>query len=432
MRRESVALMAGLFVLLSSISIDGFPAGSALLREFGSRPTDFLLAAVLLAICFKALKFPGDIRLSRRDALVIVVVAIGVPTVNLSVTVFHTNSPLTSVLVDWVKQYGMFVWGLISYWIWRHILRDVPPQRLGLLMCVSTLIPLAAFLGDLTGSPAIQELLGIIRTKMDPRPSGLATEPSIYASWVSIFWPTVLFVAIYGRSLGARVLAGAILAILAVTVYASNARTIAVMLAMQLAFCGYWVTRTRSGLDRLAAVVLVAIIAAAALAVFSESFMSLTRTDIESNVARLGSTVTSIRVSIANPITGVGIGQFRYYFADYAPDFALASDEILTYAAGISDYRASSFNLFVRFFCEFGFVIGSVFSVFVLRPIYLAARERNPDNFTLYAALTAVAGVGFWMSQDHYGYQPGILSVAILSNALAQRSRAAAQSKLRI
>jgi len=109
----------------------------------------------------------------------------------------------------------------------------------------------------------------------------------------------------------------------------------------------------------------------------------------------------------------------KYYFSAYAPDFALASDEIVTYAAGLSDYRASSFNLFVRFLCEFGFVAGLFFSYLVMQPILRALRIRGDNGFVLYATLSAVGGVGFWLSQDQYGYQPAILSLAILSNAVA-------------
>jgi len=141
---------------------------------------------------------------------------------------------------------------------------------------------------------------------------------------------------------------------------------------------------------------------------------------VGSNVARVGSTITALRVAVAHPIIGVGIGQLKYFFGQYAPDFALASDEVAGYAAGIAEYRASSFNLFARFFCEFGFAIGIAFTYIVLRPIVSAVRGSGGSEFLPYSILAAIGGAGFWLSQDQYGYQPAILSLAIVARALAE------------
>jgi len=417
--RVSLGLFFGLLVLFSTLGIDGFPAGSALLREFGSRPTNLLLAVAFIGIVIDRLRSPGAIVFTRTELLAAVVALLGIPTINLTVTIMAADAGLDGPLTDWAKQYAMLLWGVTSFWLWRRLLVRLDHDVVGTLICLGAILPLAAFFGDLSGSTWVQDLLGLVRVKQDSRPSGLATEPSIYAAWVAFVWPLVLFAAIRGRSINGRLFAMMVFLGLCVSSYLSNARTIAVIVALQLGCLGYWVTRSQSGIARLRALAVILIVATCTLAVFSQLLSSLTDTDVGSNIGRIGSTVTALRVSLAYPLTGVGIGQLKYYFSAYAPDFALASDEIVTYAAGLSDYRASSFNLFVRFLCEFGFVAGLFFSYLVMQPILRALRIRGDNGFVLYATLSAVGGVGFWLSQDQYGYQPAILSLAILSNAVA-------------
>jgi hypothetical protein len=254
---------------------------------------------------------------------------------------------------------------------------------------------------------------------MDERPSGLNSEPSTYSAWAAFVWPLVLYYVVHARKVSGNMFAAIIFAGLCASAFLCNARTIAAIIVLQLGYLGYWIVRTKKGLYRLGVFAVYLSFAVFILALFAERFSSLADSDAGSNIGRIGSTVTAIRVSLAHPAFGVGIGQLKYFFAAYAPDFALVSDEILSYAAGLSQYRASSFNMFVRLICEFGFALGVIFSILLLRPIFSAIRLRSTDNFIPYAVLAAIGGVGFWLSQDQYGYQPAILSLAILSNALA-------------
>jgi hypothetical protein len=76
--------------------------------------------------------------------------------------------------------------------------------------------------------------------------------------------------------------------------------------------------------------------------------------------------------------------------------------------------------LIARFFCEFGFGIGLVFTWIVLHPLVACFKRSSEANFLPYVILAAIGGTGFWLSQDQYGYQPAILSLAIASTALAR------------
>jgi hypothetical protein len=421
-RRSRVLPVAVLLLLFSTLVIDGFPAGEVLLHEFGARLSNFILLAAMMVLCADALLSGVPLTLPRRDVIVLVTVLFGIPALNLPVMMMQAEVPLDGPIVDWVKQYAMLLWGLASYWIWTRLLKDFAAEELALLICVGSIIPLLCFFGDLTESGSFQSALEIFRLKRDPRISGLATEPSLYAAWLAFVWPFALYHGMHARSYAARAFGLLIFVAICATAILSHARTIAVILVLQIGYFGYLATRHGSLLQRVRTALIVFLVAAVVLAAFAQSLTSVADPEIGSNISRIGSTVTALRVAAAHPFVGVGIGQLKYFFGEYAPDFALASQEILNYATGISEYRASAFNLFARFFCEFGFGVGLLFSIVVLRPIVTAARLKDASRFVPYTVLAAIGGTGFWLSQDQYGYQPAILSLAILSTTLSSNS----------
>jgi hypothetical protein len=429
--RSNVLLFAFLILLFSTLIIDGYPAGTAALREFGARPTNFLLAPAMFVLISQQLLSGAPFHFTRRELYVALVAGLGIPALNLPIALLlQPDTPTQNLIVDWCKQYAMLLWGLTSYLIWRRLIRSVSPRQLGGLICLGSIVPLLGFFGDLSGSSEIQRTLGIFRIKEFSRASGLATEPSLYASWCAFVWPLILFYAMHARSFAARTFGMILFLTVCASAYLSHARTVAVVVILQISYYGLWAMRRTTGVQRLRALLVLLFFATATVAAFAVSLSTLGDAEMGSNIVRIGSTVTAVRVSLAHPMLGVGIGQLRYFFGTFAPDFALASNEILTYATGVSEYRASAFNLFVRFFCEFGCVVGLAFSIFVLRPVFSAARLRTPDRAILYATLSAIGGLGFWLSQDQYGYQPGILSLAVLTHFLSIRpgSRAQPQS----
>jgi hypothetical protein len=420
-RKNSNLFFTLLITLFSTLVIDGLPWGSLVLHEFGARLTNFLLIIPLIAILVQRWNLVLNEGFSKRGLMIVLCLLLGVPALNLPVTLLASETPGGAPLVDWGKQYGMLLWGVTSYWIWMRLLRGVPELHISKLICLGSIIPVACFIADEFHSSLVTLLLSGLRLKRDSRPSGLATEPSLYAAWIALVWPLVLFYISKERRFLPRVGAIVLLAALCITAYLSNARTIAAILVLQIAYYGTYFMRTRHGIRRFRALVLLTACAAVIISVFARSLTSLTDTDMGSNISRVGSTITAVKVAIAHPIFGVGIGQLRYFFAQYAPDFALASDEILAYATGTTESRASSFNMFVRFMLEFGFAAGIVLCVLVVWPIIAAFRLRSPEPYLMYAVLSAIGGVGFWLSQDQYGYEPAILSLALVANAVAIR-----------
>lgn len=423
--RSRLAVNIGLLLLFATLIIDGFPVGEAALHEFGARITNFLLLIVWMAIAIRRVMKRQATSFSAGEIYLLITIFVAVPVFNIPVTLIQAQAGATAVVADWIKQYLMLCWGVVSFFLWRALLRNVEPKRYCDLTCAAAILPVLLFyleLADTSGT--MRTILSPFRISRNARPSSLATEPSIYSAWISFAWPLMLYSARNSRRALARVAIAALLALMAASAYLSNARTFAVIFMIQLIYLAYWSLRKRRAWGaRLRS--LLAVLCAAAVGVVILFARLLTVVDVASNasdIARFGYTITGIYVFLAHPIVGVGVGQFGNFFAQYVPQFALASDEVMQYVNGTAGSRASTFNLFVRFLCEFGAPVGIVFSYLVVRPVIVAAKALGQDPMLLYASLSAVGGIGFWLSQDQYGYQPGILALAVVSLLVARSS----------
>jgi hypothetical protein len=428
---ERVPLLGrmALLLLFSLLLLDGFPPGMAVLREFGARPINFPLAVAGLLLLLKALPRWRAVRFSHGQILFGTLIALSVSALNLTVALTRSGPDSATVINLWLRQFLMLCWGVASFFIWKRLLASVDRATYARLITVAAVPPVLAFFVEFAApSGPLYPFLQFLREKHDLRTSGLAAEPSTYTAWVSFAWPIVLLHARHARSGLARSGAWLLLCMLAASLYLSHARTGVVIFILQLAYYGHWVMRReRTFGSGLRSALLLSFTAAIALAVLWQRLTSLT--DVEengSNIARFAYTITGINLFVSHLWLGTGVGQFGYFFASYVPDFALASAEVAGYAYGLQEFRASTFNLFVRLLCEFGLPLGLLFAALVIRPIVRAARSTANDPFVFYAALSAVGGVGFWLSQDQYGYQPAILPLAMLSLALARSKTAQA------
>lgn len=421
--RARIFVDVAIWFLFASLLLDGFPPGADALREFGARPANFLLIVALIALVVRRRMRGYAPSIGLKDSYVLLVVLFCVPLINLPVTIFQAGGAATAVLIDWTKQYLMFLWGITSYYLWKAIVGRIGRDRYCALQCLGAVLPVVFFfLEYFDASGTTRDVLNLFRFKRDLRPSSFATEPSIYAAWIAFVWPIVFYSA---RSLrGGRVRIGAwlLLVMMVASGYLSHARTFAVILMLQLIYVGYWVVQRRQAWGkRVRSLLFTLCITSVAVLILVGRLATLVDvSDNKSNLARLAYTVTGIRVAIAHPLVGVGIGQFGNFFARYVPEFALAIREVRQHAFGMSQFRASTFNLFVRFACEFGFPIGILLSALVVSPVIRAPRAATKDPFLLFAALSAVGGIGFWLSQDPYGYQPGILALAVVSLMISQ------------
>jgi len=420
--RGVLAANIAIVLLFMSLLIDGFPAGAAVLREFGARAANFLLVIAWMVLVVRCLMKRETLGLRTYEAYALVAILAGAPLLNLPVALMQSEVGVRLALTDWIKQYLMLGWGLASYFIWKRIVADMDSRRYCALMCISAVLPILAFLleyADSSGTTAA--VLDLFRMKRDVRPSSLATEPSIYGAWIAFLWPLMFYYGLAGRRVLARLAVRGFLVVAIATALLSNARTFAVVLMLQLLYICYWsIQKQRGWGTRIRSLLLGLCLTTAAVLFLAGRLMSTTNlSDNESDITRIGDTVAGINVALAHPLVGVGIGEFGNFIAQYAPTFALRSIEVEKDIAGSSEYRASTFNMFVRLFVEFGIPLGSVFVYLILRPVIRAPKRAMGERFVLYAALSAVGGVGFWFSQDTYGYQPAILSLAVLSVSLA-------------
>lgn len=405
-----------LWGLFSSVIIDGLPAGAAVLREFGARPTNFLLllAIVTLAMRVKLRRGGLAVRLSHSWPFVFV---LAVPLVNLPIALWQAGSN-TGVISDWTKQYLMLFWGIASYYTWRAILARLTWTRYASLMTWACLLPVVFFfLEYVDTSGVVRAILSIFRIKRDARFSSFATEPSIYGAWVAFAWPLVLYTARSARIPLARFAAAALIPLMAASAYLSKDRTFAVIVLLQFLYATYWaLTKRQSWGKRIRYLLAALFVTVAGSLALAARFLTLINFDSEaSNVARVAYTIAGINVCLAHPLIGVGIGQFGNFFAQYVPQFALHIGEVDRYFLGVAQYRASTFNLFVRLCCEFGVPLGLALSALILRPLQRAVRLATSEPQLFHAALSAAGGVAFWLSQDQYAYQPAILGLAALA-----------------
>lgn len=404
-------------LLIGLLVVDGFPAGADLLREFGSRPVNILLAlAGIFLLLRRWLERNDSIAISVKVYWQLLSLILIIPLINVPIAILFSPVGMSDVIGTWLKQYLMLVWACMSYHIWRSLLSEWTYNRVAQVAVIASLPTLGMFYVEFVApdSPAMV-VVDFLRFKHDDRPSSLATEPSMYASWTLVIWPLALLLALSGTRQWSRCLAWIFLTIMLASIILCNARTAAGIGAFQLLFYVLWaVKRGRIGpgtaLGGLAMMALTPFVL----------IRLMTVADLQSNlsnIGRIGSTVAGISVTADYPLLGIGIGQFKYFLAEYAPSFAAASDEISAWGDGSASFRASTFNLFVRLVSEFGLLIGGIACWLLFRPLSRAfIWAQTPSQLCI--ALSAMGGFGFWMIQDQYAYQPAIFALALLIHTM--------------
>jgi hypothetical protein len=424
---------AAMAFLFTTLVIDGFPAGAAVLREFGARPTNFLLVIVWLAMIARRVMKGWAVGLERHESYLLVAVFVGAPLLNLPVAFMQTTIGGQLTLIDWMKQFLMLAWGLMSYFIWKRIIAGMGQRHYSALLCVSAVVPFLAYIIQwITPSGPLIDFLNLFRIGANDRLASLATEPALYGAWIAFIWPLMLYYSLTGQRALGRLAARALLVMAVGSAMLSNARTFVVILLLQLLYVCYWAVQRQHGWGTRVRSLLLAlgVTVAAAVILAGRLFTIIDLANSRSDVTRFADTITGINVAVAHPLVGVGIGEFGNFFAQYAPEFALSDVEVAKDVVGESKYRASTFNMFVRLCVEFGIPLGIALSYFILRPIFRAPKANPGERFVLYAALSAVGGAGFWLSQDPYGYQPAILAMAVLTMSMAHVKRNSADGAI--
>ena len=189
------------FLILVFISVDSWPLGGGLLREFGVRPSNFLLFIALILILIKKYNSKnGSLRLEAppfKHLLYFFMASLA-----LNILILTSN-----FLLDFINatqfskgllQFLMLIWFFLSVGIWTSLFKILKVDTTGyqyfskaIIFCA--LINLAFFFLDFSNVNIAENFLILIRGISDTRPNGLSSEPSTYASWVLLIWPLLIF-----------------------------------------------------------------------------------------------------------------------------------------------------------------------------------------------------------------------------------------------
>jgi hypothetical protein len=241
------------------------------------------------------------------------------------------------------------------------------------------------------------------------RISGLMSEPSYVGTLAALYGLPLLLLRPRRRQPMRIVIA---LLLFAMAIYA-NAKTVIPVSACGL--LGYlWYSGTPLLTPR-------RVTAALCLAGISTAIILRNSTfDLQDNLSsamRFGSTLTALNASVSGyGLTGVGIGQFHFMFVPrFMPRFLLLSTEALVEMSSAAEQRASTYNLFARYWIETG-IVGLLLFMAFLRHLFKVAREDHRPA-SLLGALLIATSLGFLLTQDPYCYPPLMLGAALILGA---------------
>ncbi len=251
--------------------------------------------------------------------------------------------------------------------------------------------------------------LSLFRNSASTRISGLMSEPSYVGTLAALYGLPLLLMRPGGRQTARTVIA---LLLFAMAIYA-NAKT--VVPVSVCGFAGYlWYSRTPMLTARRVTAALCLAGISAAIILRNSTF------DLQDNLSsamRFGSTLTALNASLAGyGAIGVGFGQFHFMFAPrFMPRFLLLSTEALVEMSSSTQQRASTFNLFARYWIETG-IVGLLLFLAFLRYLFKIARaDQRPAS--LLGALLIATSLGFLFTQDPYCYPPLMLGAALILGA---------------
>ena len=369
-------------------------------REFGTRPVNFLLVIFLVIDIIIFFFREGKVTHAKGPAIFILIFAWAGVSNALSISWFGLPQ---KNLIEFIKQALTFSYGVLSIIAWNGLIRATGTDYIEYIRKVVvgiTLVYIASYWLDyfslISCHTAIVDALTL---RQDcTRPSGLFSEPSYVGAWAAFALPYAL--------LGIKRRKG-IIASLSVATFiigsalSSGSRTFAAISALQIiAFA----------LPSRRIFILILISASLISPFFVLAVHGLTD---YSAIDRSYATLAALNAALHHPFIGIGIGQFTNYFLQHHFSAqGIGSTEIATWLAGNNGERLSTFNIFTRVADEFG-LLGLAIFLFVINFTLIKNRTFNPSWLVRFQYAQLAGGLGFWLTQDSYVYQPAIFSLAI-------------------
>ena len=126
-----------------------------------------------------------------------------------------------------------------------------------------------------------------------------------------------------------------------------------------------------------------------------------------SNIARLGLQKSALNMGKANPIIGVGLGQFGFYADEYIEDEARVSFEVQRWTNPEEvDFWPPAFALIPRIIGEQGFIGAAIFIAFLATTMikflikYAKEKENTLEIFTMVSIVGVLVST---FNADTYG-----------------------------
>jgi hypothetical protein len=389
-----------LFLILVALPIDWFSPTGQLFREAGAKPANIIISMLGIIFLIRGRNIFSTKHRFNAQTYFGIILYFGTFAFLVNITFFtNMNNGGRTPLFQYASQalmilMFMFVLQSLTYLFKNRSLRDYAAKMLP----VSALVHLTFFLIEyfFGHTTFVNEILSVFRNEsgLIDRPSGLMSEPSYYG----------VFAALYGLPLimiyGARSLLFIVLGIaLLITAYMVNAKTMFMVLALQLMFL-FFVKKMPYHM-RTSYFIIVATSLPAAL-MLATSTAAFNFDDNLSSVMRVGSSITALNAALDGyGLIGSGIGQFHFlYKPEYAPDFLFYSTEGVIQLYGESENRASSFNYPLRILVEIG-TIGLVI-IFLLAVKSIRTVCSSKDSVSLVGLSFIGGSFGFLMTQDTY------------------------------
>jgi hypothetical protein len=417
------------------LPVDGFPLGMVFLREFGAQAANIIIVTILPLIFIFAIKrFKFEIPY-KKSAFIIEAFLFCIVLFNIIILISFNNGgkvvlgkdPITA----WILQFFVFSWMLVSLYLWTFLIKrtQIFNQNYNYflrLLCVGAFINSLFFINDFVTFargwipvlPALNSVKSFFTgNSLVIRASGLASEPSVWASWTLWIWPLLFFVKKNTPNL-LHIICRVAVILLFILSLLSTARTFVVVALFQIGL--YVVLKSKTNPKISLFIGTISIIIFLILLNTTNISTKLNSTfdakGNESSGARLGATLCALKIFADYPLGGVGVAQFTAYYKDYIPyELVQSSSEVAYNLEGGRKFKINTYNLWARFACEVG-ILGLISILLLFIIIYfplISNAFRTGETFICGIAISVTGGIMYWMMQDLFAYQPAVLSLAM-------------------
>lgn len=406
-----------LFLLLP---INSFSLGAALLKEFGDRPFNILLMILMVISFFLKFREWLNFELKKLEFLAFALIFSSVCISTIFFLFQQSESAVSggsgrSPFYSFLAQLMVLVFSVLYIFFLKRFLQikiDFLNENIGNIFFWVTIFHLIFFFVHVLTIqgihlPVLEDFVKWLRVDDGTkRPSGLMTEPSYWGAFVAYAWPILFFC--FKENDRMRWIGRVAAIVLIITAITIGARTLVVILMIQtlVLIFGSSAKRAYKVIFFMIAITVGILFLFMKTNIFSVS-------DNLSSAMRIGSTLLGVNVASKYGMVGIGVGQFNFYYRpEFAPNFLFLSAEASQIFDGLSEFRASTFNFFVRLVVELGILglIGYILLIVAAARNILRIQSNSLRNGFFLAYFGALS---FWLTQDSFIYSPAIFFIAL-------------------